>query len=124
MNIILAYLSVTRDGVPVSTSQYPEPELGSLRVLFLARATVVVSESPLSIFIVNRWDTLIRLRCDKLNIDLFCQVVSEVPASVGVFVQETRNLLSAAPCLPVGWRGDGFPKAQPPGARFSQGFLQ
>ena len=58
-------------------------ELGRLRVVFLARITVVVNESPLSIFIVDRWGTLIRLRCDKLTIDLFCQVVSEVLANVG-----------------------------------------
>ena len=78
-----------------------------MRVVFLARVTVV-SESPLSIFIVDRWGTLIRLRCDKLTIDLFSQVVSEVLASVGVFVKETRNLLSAAPRLPVSGRGDGL----------------
>jgi hypothetical protein len=71
-----------------------------LRVVFLARFTVVVSESPLSIFIVDCWGTLIRLRCDKLTIDLFCQVVSEVPASVGVFVKENRNLsVLLPPCL-------------------------
>ena len=76
-----------------------------MRVVFLARITVV-SESPLSIFIVDRWGTLIRLRCDQLTIDLFCQVLSEVLASLGVFVKESRNILSPTTFLPVAGRGD------------------